>query len=160
MDKSTKQGVVAELISLLEDGNAHVTFEYACADLTPELWNQRLPDAPYTIWQLVEHLRIAQWDIAEFCLDPQHVSPAWPAGYWPAPGATADEQTWLAALAQISTDRHRFIELLQAEGTDLLVPLAHGTGQTILREALLIGDHAAYHTGEIILLRRLLHAWE
>ncbi|WP_310391427.1 DinB family protein [Hymenobacter sp.] len=159
MDNATNQGLVAELISLLEDGNAHVTFEDACADLTPAQWNQRLPDAPYTIWQLAEHVRIAQWDILEFCLDPKHESPAWPAGYWPAHDATADEEVWQATLAQIRTDRQRFIELLQADDTDLLAPLPHGTGQTILREALLIGDHASYHTGEIILVRRLLHAW-
>lgn len=159
MNNSTKQGFVAELVSLLEEGNAHVTFEYACADLTPTHWNQRLPDVPYTIWQLAEHMRIAQWDILEFCLDPEHQSPEWPAGYWPAKDATADKATWQATLAQISTDRQRFIALLQADNTDLLAPLPHGTGQTIMREALLIGDHAAYHTGEIILVRRLLHAW-
>ena len=95
MEHSTKQSIVAELIGLLENGNAHVTFEAACAGLVPAQWNQHLPAAPYTIWQLVEHVRIAQWDIVEFCLGPQHVSPEWPAGYWPAQGATADEATWL-----------------------------------------------------------------
>jgi len=160
MDESTKEGLVAELISLLEKGNAHATFEDACADLTPVQWNQRLPDVPYTIWQLAEHVRIAQWDILEFCLNGKHESPGWPAGYWPAKDATADEKTWQATLTQIHVDRQRFIELLHAPGTDLLAPLPHGTGQTILREALLIGDHAAYHTGEIILVRRLLHAWK
>ena len=159
MDNPTKHGVVAELISLLTQGNAHVTFEAACADLTPAQWNQRLPDAPYTVWQLVEHVRIAQWDIVEFCLDPRHESPQWPAGYWPAQDATADEAEWRATLAQISADCQRFIDLLHADGTDLLAPLPHGTGQTLLREAMLIADHAAYHTGEIVLVRRLLHAW-
>ena len=160
MEESTKQGLVAELTSLLLGANAHVTFDDACADLTPAQWNQRLPDAPYTIWQLVEHVRIAQWDILEFCLDPRHESPEWPTAYWPAQDATADISTWQATLAQISTDRQRFIALLHAADTDLLAPLPHGTGQTIFREALLIGDHAAYHTGEIVLVRRLLHAWE
>lgn len=160
MDESTKKGLVAELISLLEKGNAHATFEEACAGLTPTQWNQRLPEVPYTIWQLVEHVRIAQWDILEFCLDPRHESPGWPAGHWPAQEATADEKAWQATLTQIRADRQRFTELLQAPDTDLLAPLPHGTGQTILRETLLIGDHAAYHTGEIILVRRLLHAWK
>ncbi|NVO30886.1 DinB family protein [Hymenobacter lapidiphilus] len=159
MDQTTKQGVVTELISLLTQGNAHVTFEYACADLTPTHWNQHVPEAPYTIWQLVEHVRIAQWDIVEFSLGAEHTSPDWPAGYWPAQTSTADEAQWYQTLTQIQTDRQRFIDLLQHPDTDLLALIPHGDGQTILREALLIGDHAAYHTGEIILIRRLLHLW-
>ncbi|RFP66243.1 DinB family protein [Hymenobacter lapidiphilus] len=159
MDQTTKQGVVTELISLLTQGNAHVTFEDACADLTPAQWNQHVPEAPYTIWQLVEHVRIAQWDIVEFSLGAEHTSPNWPAGYWPTQTATADEAQWHQTLAQIQTDRQRFIDLLQHPDTDLLALIPHGDGQTILREALLIGDHAAYHTGEIILIRRLLHLW-
>ncbi|NVO86676.1 DinB family protein, partial [Hymenobacter terrestris] len=112
-----------------------------------------------TIWQLVEHVRIAQWDIVEFSLGAEHTSPNWPADYWPAQTATADEAQWNQTLAQIQTDRQRFINLLQYPDTDLLAPIPHGDGQTVLREALLIGDHAAYHTGEIILIRRLLHLW-
>ncbi|SDY40290.1 DinB family protein [Hymenobacter psychrophilus] len=159
MDQTTKKGIVTELISLLTQGNAHVTFEDACADLTPAQWNQHAPEAPYTIWQLADHIRIAQWDIVEFSLGAEHTSPEWPAGYWPAQTATADEAQWYQTLAQIQADRQRFIDLLQHPTTDLLAPLPHGDGQTILREALLIGDHTAYHTGEIILIRRLLHAW-
>ena len=160
MDKAIKQSLADELISLLTDGNAHATFEDACTDLTPEIWNRHVPVVPYTIWQLVEHLRIAQWDILEFCLDARHESPEWPAGYWPARDTIADEKQWHATLDHIHADRQRFINLLRDDKTDLLAPLPHGTGQTILREAFLIADHAAYHTGEIILVRRLLHAWE
>ncbi len=159
MDQATKQGIVAEITSLITQGNAHVTFEAACADLTPDSWNRHVPDAPYTIWQLAEHLRIAQWDILEFCRHARHKSPEWPAGYWPATDAVADEQQWQSMLDQVEQDQQRFLELLNAPDTDLLAPLPHGTGQTILREAFLIADHAAYHTGEIVLLRRLLHAW-
>jgi len=160
MEKPVREGLVAELISLLTKGNAHATFEEATAGLTPEIWNQHVPDVPYTIWQLVEHVRIAQWDILEFSLGEEHESPEWPAGYWPAKDATADEQQWQATLDQIQADRQRFIELLRDDKTDLLAPIPHGDGQTILREAMLIGDHNAYHTGEIILVRRLLHAWK
>jgi uncharacterized damage-inducible protein DinB len=160
MEKHVRESLVAELVSLLTKGNAHATFEEACADLTPDIWNQHVPDVPYTIWQLVEHVRIAQWDILEFSLGEEHQSPEWPAGYWPAKDATADEASWQHTLDQIQADRKRFIELLQNPATDLLTPLPHGTGQTILREAMLIGDHNAYHTGEIILVRRLLHAWK
>ena len=160
MDQATKKGIVAELISLLTEANAHVTFEDACAHLTPAIWNRRVPEAPYTIWQLVEHLRIAQWDILEFSLGAAHESPEWPGGYWPAADATADEPRWQATLDRIQADRQRFIDLLHDEKTDLLATIPHGAGQTILREAMLIADHNAYHTGEIILLRRLLKYWE
>ena len=160
MNPTTRAGLVAELIALLTQGQAHTTFEEATAGLTPGLWNQQVPPLPYTIWQLAEHVRIAQEDILEFSLDARHLSPPWPAGYWPAAAATADEATWQATLQQIRQDRQRFIGLLQNPATDLLAPLAHGTGQTLLREAFLVADHAAYHTGEIVLLRRLLHAWK
>jgi hypothetical protein len=156
MDRTDQKGLLAELTSLLTKGNAHATFEEACADLKPAQWNQHVPDAPYTIWHLVEHVRIAQWDIVEFCVEPEHESPTWPDGYWPTPDATADEEQWQETLNQIRQDRQRFLHLLHAPGTDLLAPIPHGTGQTILREAMLIADHNAYHTGEIILIRRLL----
>ena len=159
MDHLTREALVAHLIALLAEGNAHVTLEAACAGLTPASWNARVPDALYTIWQLAEHLRIAQWDILKFSVTAAHVSPTWPAGYWPAPEATADEAAWHRTLRQIWEDRQRFIALLQDPATDLLAPLPHGSGQTVLREALLIADHNAYHTGEIVLLRRLLGAW-
>ncbi|MDJ0364621.1 DinB family protein [Hymenobacter sp. H14-R3] len=159
MKDPTRAALVAELTALLAGGNAHVPFEQAVADLPAPLRNQVVPSLPYTIWQLVEHVRIAQHDIVEFCVDPAHVSPEWPAGYWPSPTPGADEAGWQAALQQIEADQQRFIELLEDPATDLLAPLPHGTGQSLLREALLIGDHAAYHTGEIILVRRLLGAW-
>lgn len=160
MNQAIKQGIVAELVSLLTDGNAHATFEDACAGLTPEIWNQHVPEVPYTIWQLVEHIRIAQWDILEFSLGEAHESPEWPAGYWPAQDTTADKKQWQATLDRINYDLQRFINLLHDDKTDLLAPIPHGTGQTILREAMLIADHAAYHVGEIVLIRRLLKDWE
>ncbi|RSK30260.1 DinB family protein [Hymenobacter metallilatus] len=160
MDQTTKQGVINELISLLTQGNAHVTFEEACAGLTPAQWNQPVPEASHTIWQVVEHLRIAQWDILEFSRGVGHVSPDWPSGYWPATTATANEATWQHTHHQIQADRQRFIGLLHHPATDLLAPIPHGDGQTMLREAMLIADHNAYHTGEIVLLRRLLRAWK
>ncbi|GAB3638215.1 DinB family protein [Hymenobacter arcticus] len=159
MENHTRAALVAELIALLDGGNAHVPLAQAVADLPAPLRNQVVPGLPYTIWQLVEHVRIAQHDIVEFCLNPAHVSPEWPAGYWPSPAPGADEAGWQTALAQLMTDQQRFIDLLEDPATDLFAPLPHGTGQNILREALLIGDHAAYHTGEIVLVRRLMGAW-
>jgi uncharacterized damage-inducible protein DinB len=160
MDKTTRTAVVANLVSLLTEANAHVTFEQACAEVPTNLLNEKAPGLPYTVWQLAEHLRIAQLDILEFSRNPAHESPEWPAGYWPAPDATTDEAGWQATLAAIRHDQTEFIALLHDETKDLLAPFAHGTGQTLLREALLIADHNAYHTGQIVLLRRLLGDWE
>lgn len=160
MEAQTRAALVAELAALLTGGNAHATFEQAVADLPAPLRNQAVPQVPYTIWQLVEHIRIAQWDIVEFCLDANHQSPEWPAGYWPDKALAVDEAGWQATLAAIAHDRQRFLALLSDPATDFFAPLAHGNGQNIFREALLIGDHAAYHTGEIILVRRLLGAWK
>ena len=159
MDQPTRAALVAELTALLAGGNAHATFEQALADLPAPLRNQAVPEVPYTIWHVVEHLRIAQEDIVEFTLNPRHVSPEWPAGYWPARTAVVDEAGWQATLRAIAHDQQRFIDLLENPATDFFAPLAHGDGQNILREAMLIGDHASYHIGEIILLRRLLQAW-
>ena len=156
MTQPTRAALIAELTALLDGGNAHVTFAQALADLPAALRNQPVPGVPYTIWHLVEHLRIAQEDIVEFCVNPQHVSPEWPAGYWPAANATVDEAGWQAALHAIAHDQQRFIDLLNDPATDFFAPLAHGDGQNILREALLIGDHASYHIGQLVLLRRLL----
>ncbi|TGE06308.1 DinB family protein [Hymenobacter fodinae] len=160
MDQHTRTGIVKELTELLTKGNAHVTFEEACADISVEHLNQHVPGLPYTVWQLAEHIRIAQWDIVEFCINPEHQSPKWPDEYWPAPDATTDETSWQHTLTQIRQDRDRFLDLLQDPEQDLLAPLPHGTGQTLLREAFLIADHAAYHTGQIILVRRLLQDWD
>jgi len=160
MDHLTRAALVTELTELLTIGNAHATFEEAIADLPAPLRNQAVPEVPYTIWHLVEHLRIAQADILEFCLNPQYVAPEWPAAYWPDKTQPVDEAGWQAALQAIADDRQQFLDLLANLATDLFTPLPHGDGQNILREALLIGDHNAYHIGEIILLRRLLGAWQ
>ncbi|RZK99830.1 MAG: DinB family protein [Hymenobacter sp.] len=160
MDQQTRASLVAELTKLLTAGNAHATFEQAIADLPPPLRNQAVPEVPYTIWHLVEHIRIAQADILEFCINPAYEAPEWPASYWPDKTVPVDEAGWQATLAAIRHDQQQFIALLENPATDLFTPLPHGDGQNLFREALLIGDHAAYHTGEIILIRRLLHAWQ
>jgi uncharacterized damage-inducible protein DinB len=159
MDQSARTRLVAELRSLLTEANAHVTFDEACADIPPALLTRPVPGLPHTLWQLVEHIRIAQWDIVEFSLDARHESPEWPAGYWPAPTEQVGAEQWEAALSQIRRDRDRMLALLDDPQRDLLQPLPHGQGQTLLREALLIADHTAYHTGQIILLRRQLGNW-
>jgi len=154
-----KQAVIEQLNPLLKGGNAHQPFEAAVKDLPASLWGVKPDNLPYSIWQLVEHIRIVQWDILEFSRDPNHQSPAWPEGYWPKETAPADEAAWEQALTQIKADKDAFMALLSAPDVDLYTPFPHGDGQNLLREALLIADHTSYHTGEIILLRRLLNAW-
>lgn len=159
MKKHTRESLVKELVQLLEGGNAHVPFDEACADVPLALLSKLAAGLPYTIWQLAEHVRIAQWDILAFCTNPAHQSPKWPDEYWPSPEELADQQKWETTLAHIKQDRDQFIELLHNPQRDLFETFGHGTGQNLFREALLIADHTAYHTGQIVLLRRLLHNW-
>ncbi|MCC3154936.1 DinB family protein [Hymenobacter sp. BT770] len=160
MDPTTRARIVDELRQLLHHGNAHVPLAEACAKLPTNLLNHSVPDLPYTLWQLVEHIRITQWDIVEFCLNPAHVSPSWPDEYWPGPDAPGTAEGLQATLKQIAHDRDRFLAVLDEPAQDLFAPLPQGTGQSLFREAVLIADHTAYHTGQIILVRRLLHNWD
>ncbi|RTQ46858.1 DinB family protein [Hymenobacter gummosus] len=158
MDATTRQQLLAHLTALLEEGHAHVTFEAATADVPAALLNRTVPELPYSLWQLAEHVRIAQHDILAFSEGTDYQELQWPADYWPAD--EGDAARWQATLTQVQQDRRRFLAYLQDPAHDLLAPLPHGSGQTLLREALLIADHNAYHTGQIILLRRLLGNWE
>lgn len=150
--------LISELIKLLEGGTAHASFDDAIEGLAPELRGVVPDQLPYSIWQLIEHIRIAQWDMLEFSKSEKHISPPWPDGYWVEETAPADEETWEKSLQQIGDDRDEFIDLLKTG--DIYKALPHGDGQSILREALQISDHNAYHTGQIILVRRLLGDWE
>lgn len=149
----------AQLIRLLTSDEAHQSFESAVDELPADLRRIRPDKLPYSIWQLVDHIRIAQWDILEFSRDATHQSPPWPDGYWSSSVAPPDEAAWQQALDQIRQDRDAFIALLNDPQRDLFAPFPHGEGQTLLREALLIVDHTAYHVGQIVLLRRMLNDW-
>ncbi len=127
--------------------------------LPAELRGARVHDLPFTVWRLVEHMRIAQWDILEFSRDGKHASPPWPEGYWPAGDPPATPTAWEESIAAFHRDRKAMEELVNNPATDLFARIPHGTGQTILREAMLIADHNAYHLGQLIMLRRLLGAW-
>ena len=152
--------IVTELTAALQKGNAHTTFEEAVEDIPHHLLGA-IPDGlPYSLWQLIEHIRITQWDILEFSRDPRHQSPPWPEGYWPKEKAPAHPGDCERSVDRILADRKAFITLLQNAGDELHSPFEHGDGQTLFREALLIIDHTAYHTGQIIVLRRLLGDWK
>lgn len=148
------------LIDLLKGGNAHVTFDAAVKDLPPELRGKRPKGAEHSPWQILEHLRIAQWDILEFSRNPRHQSPDWPSGYWPANPAPPDEKAWDKSVSAFRRDLKALCDMVANESTDLFVRIAHGDGQTVLREALLAADHNAYHIGQLVLTRRLLRAWK
>jgi len=151
--------IVKELEAALQNGNAHAVFEDAVKDIPYKFLGTVPEGVPYSLWQLIEHIRITQWDILEFSRNPQHKSPAWPEGYWPKEKAPAHLSDLRKSVDQVIADRQAFIRLLDKAGDDLHKPFPHGDGQTLFREALLIIDHTAYHTGEIIVLRRLLGNW-
>jgi hypothetical protein len=155
-DASLRQHVV----NLLTGGNAHADFEAVIKDFPVELRGKRPRGAEHSAWEILEHLRIAQWDILEFSRDPGHKSPDFPGGYWPAAQAPADEKAWEKSVRAFRRDLKAMCELVADESTDLCAKIPHGDGQTILREALLVADHNAYHLGEMVLLRRMLGAWK
>jgi hypothetical protein len=147
------------LLYLLRGGGAHLDFEKAVAGLPPALRGAKPAGLPYSPWRLLEHLRIAQWDILRFSVDPHHVSPAFPEGYWPDGDAPPDEAAWDRSVLAFRADLRAMQELVADPATDLFAPLSHGQGQTVLREALLVADHNAYHLGQLVVVRRLLGAW-
>lgn len=154
----SKEILIAELKKLLNGGSAHVGLKDAVAGLPFELLGKKPEKLPYSIWQLVEHIRIAQWDMLEFSKDGNHKSPEWPDEYWVAALAPSSEEKWLETLDQIDDNLNEFITLIESE--DLFAKIPHGDGQNILREALQIADHNAYHVAEIVIIRRLLGAWK
>jgi len=156
MDNS--KTVIQEITKLLVGGNAHISLQDALKGLPPELRGAKPAHVPYSIWQLVEHIRIAQWDMLQFSRDANHQELKWPDDYWPKEAAPANEDVWRGSLTQINDDLEEFIELM--EHADIYQPLQHGQGQSILREALQIADHNAYHVGEIVAVRRVLGNWK
>lgn len=147
------------LLYLLRGGGAHVDFDSAIADFPAKLRGARPLGLPHTPWRLLEHMRIAQWDILEFSRNPRHVSPDFPSGYWPEGDAPPNRAAWANSVKSFRHDLKEMQNLVSSPKTDLYAAIPHGDGQTILREALLIADHNAYHLGELVLLRRLLGAW-
>jgi len=148
------------VINLLNGGNAHATFDAAVKNFPPELRGKKPKGAEYSAWQLLEHLRIAQWDILEFSRDPKHQSPEWPSGYWPAKPAPPDDKAWDKSVRAFRRDLKELCDMVADEAVDLFARIPLGDGQTVLREALLVADHNAYHIGQLVLVRRLLGAWK
>jgi hypothetical protein len=150
------QALRDHLRELLTTSHAHIDLDDAVEGLPPELRGVRPPGVAHTPWQLVEHLRIALWDILRFSKDPGHVSPQFPEGYWPEHEAPPDPAAWDRSVEAFHADLQAMIELVADPATDLVAPIPHGDGQTILREALLVADHNAYHIGQLMIVRKLL----
>ena len=148
-----------QLVYLLKGGGAHVHFEDALNGLPANLRGAFAKGLKHTAWQLLEHARIAQWDILEFSRDAKHVSPDFPGGYWPKTPVPPDEAAWDKSVKEFLRDLAAMVQLVRNPRTDLYKKIPHGDGQTILREALLLADHNAYHLGQVVDLRRALGAW-
>jgi hypothetical protein len=147
------------VLYLLRGGGAHVSFDDAIADLPVHLRGAKPAGVPHSPWRLLEHMRIAQWDILEFSRNPRHVSPKFPDGYWPTGDAPPDDNAWDRSVASFHSDLKAMQDLVADPATDLFAKIPHGDGQTILREALLVADHNAYHLGQLLVVRRALGAW-
>lgn len=150
----------AHILNLLSGKGAHVDLDEALSDFPAELRGKQIPSAPHTAWQLLEHMRIAQWDILEFSRDPKHVSPKWPEGYWPETPDPQNAGAWDNSLRQLQADLDAMRELVADPGHDLLARIPHGEGQTLLRESLVLADHNAYHLGQLVFLRKMLGSWQ
>lgn len=148
-----------QVVYLLKGGGAHVHFSDALDDFPSGKYGTFANALPHTGWQLLEHARLAQWDILEFSRNPKHVSPPFPAGYWPKTPMPADEKAWQESVAAFQRDLQDVVHLVQNPKTDLFAKIPHGQGQSILREALVLADHNAYHLGQLVDLRRALGAW-
>lgn len=157
-NNGTDRALRDHLVALLDGGHAHATFDAAIKGLPASLRARTPKGLPYSPWQILEHMRIAQSDILEFSRDADYRSPKWPEGYWPEQ-AKPSESAWRRSVAQFRTDLKAMQALVADPATDLYARIPWGDGQTILREALLVADHNAYHLGELVVLRRALGAW-
>lgn len=147
-----------QVTALLRGGNAHVPLDEAIKNLPAAQRGVAPKGAEHSAWELLEHMRIAQWDILEFSRNPKHKSPEWPSGYWPET-KKPNEAAWRKSIASFKKDLQAMLDLVSDPSTDLLGKIPHGSGQNVLREALLVADHNAYHLGQIVLVRKILGSW-
>jgi uncharacterized damage-inducible protein DinB len=153
-------GLRAQLARALEWEDAHAGFDRAVDGIPPE-FRGRVPEGlPYSPWQLLEHLRLAQEDILDFCRNPEYAERDWPDDYWPTAPAPPTPEAWDQSVAAFRRDRTALARLATDAGTDLFAPIPHGSGQTVLRELLLVLDHNAYHVGQLVVVRRALGIWK
>jgi hypothetical protein len=155
---NSDQSLRDHLLQLLDGGHAHLRFDDAVKDFPSALRGKRPEGGPHSAWELLEHLRLAQWDILEFARDPKHVSPSFPDGYWPSAAAPPAPSSWDESIAAFRADLRALADLASDASIDLHAPIPHGQGQTVLRELLLAADHNSYHLGQLVTVRRLVGA--
>jgi len=155
LDQSLRDKFLRDhLLEVLQGGSAHANFDAAMGDWPVQLAGVKVANFPHTAWMLLEHMRLAQWDILEFSRNSKHVSEKWPEGYWPASDAPRNEKVWRASMAAFKKDLRTMEQLVASRKIDLFARIPWGDGQTILREALLVADHNAYHLGQLVMLRK------
>lgn len=154
-DKALRQHV----LNLLDMKGAHAGFRQVVSDFPAEFRGIRPQGAAHTPWLLLEHMRIAQWDILDFCRNPEYRELEFPAGCWPPTESPEDDAAWNNSVQSFLRDLEEMKQIISNPEVDLFAKIRWGTGQTILREALLAADHNAYHLGQLVLLRRLCGAW-
>jgi hypothetical protein len=157
MKEKALRGYLAKVLTW---GEAHADWKTALAGMEFAKAGIRPAGMPHSAWELLEHVRIAQWDILEFSRNAKHTSPEWPSGYWPANAAPASQKEWDDSAARLLKDTKAMAKLVSNPETDLFRKIPHGSGQTILRQVLLLADHNAYHLGQLVLVRRAVGAWE
>ncbi len=144
------------LVNMLTGPNAHATFEDVVADYPPRLYTAKLESYPHPAWAILEHMRICQWDILEFSRNPEHVSPDFPEGYWPGADDQVTEKDWQKCVERFRRDLDQMAALIEDPSNDLFEPFPHGSGQNLLREALLLAKHNSYHLGQLALIKKAL----
>jgi uncharacterized damage-inducible protein DinB len=159
MKKESNRALRQHLIFLLTDGGAHAKFDDVIAAIPAKLRGQTPAAMPHSPWMLLEHMRIAQWDILEFSRNPKYKSPEWPESYWPPTEAPPNAAAWNESVKDFRKDLKSLENLIANPKTDLFAKIPWGDGQTILREALLVADHNAYHLGQLVDILRLLGVW-
>jgi hypothetical protein len=159
-EKTDEERLRDQLVDVIKQGNAHANFEQVTQNISLSTMGTKPFSLPYSIWMLVEHIRVTQNDILNFSRNPNYKSPNWPDDFWPKEDSPVDIEQWKKSLKRYKHDRDAFIALIKNPDNNLYKPFPYGNGQNLLREALLIADHTSYHTGEIIVLRRLLNDWE
>jgi DinB superfamily len=154
------QALREQLVELLNSGNAHASFDAIIKDLPPKLRGKKVENYPHTAWMLLEHLRVAQFDILEFSINAKYKPMKWPEDYWPKTEAPPSGEAWDKSVDEFRRDLKAMQDLVANPQTDLFAKIPWGEGQTVLREALLLADHNSHHLGQLLDVRRLLGAWK
>ena len=160
MKENQDKALREHLLELVKGGGAHAKFDDAVADLPDDLRGKKVEGLPYTFWMVLEHMRIAQWDILDFSVNPKYKAMKWPDGYWPKTKAPPSAAAWNNSIKEFKKDLKAMQDLVANPKTNLYAKILWGEGQTVLREALLVADHNAYHLGQLVTLRRLSGAWK